>query len=299
MVTATVLLIGALFGTSACGAATTAATTEQSSTIATHSSDSAGRPTDPDGPGATSPPGSSTADLPDVHLPGVNDPSCTSAEPPVVLLHGTFSTVAGNFAALAAALQAQGRCVYGINYGLSGVRPVRESATTVAGFVDDVLAVTGAEQVDVVAFSQGGLVLRTALRLDGLAPDVGTAVLIAPTFHGSTSVLLNDLPVAACPACADQAAGSALLQRLDAGGDLDGDVDYATISSRDDTVVTPVDTQPPVGPEERVASLIIQDRCPGAAVDHLAMPGDPGVIVWVREALATGGHPTPSAYPCG
>ena len=118
-------------------------------------------------------PAAGSAALPDVHLPGVNDPNCTSADRPVVLLPGTFSTVAGNFGALAAALQADGRCVYGLNYGLAGVAPVRDSAVATAGFVDDVRRATGADQVDVVAFSQGGLVLRTALRLDGAGSGGG------------------------------------------------------------------------------------------------------------------------------
>ena len=236
--------------------------------------------------------------LPDVHVPGVNDPSCRSAERPVVLLPGTFSTVQSNFTALAAALQADGRCVYGLNYGLAGVAPVRDSASAAAGFVQDVRAATGADQVDVVGFSQGGLVLRTALRLDGLAPAVATAVLIAPSFHGSTADLLTGVPAAACPACADQTAGSALLTELDAGGDLDGQVRYATISSRDDTVVTPVDGQSPVGPADRVRSLVIQDRCPQARVSHLDLPADPGVVGWVGAALDSDGRPEPTAYRC-
>jgi triacylglycerol lipase len=216
----------------------------------------------------------------------------------VVLVPGTFSTVAVNFAPLAAALRADGRCVYGTNYGTAGVGAVRDSALSVAGFVDDVLAATGADQVDVVAFSQGGLVLRTALRLDGLAPAVGAAVLIAPTFHGTTSPLLDGVPGLACPACADQTAGSALLTELDAGGDLDGDVRYATISSRDDTVVTPTEAQTPDGPADRVTALIVQDRCPQVRLDHLALPGDARVIDWVRQALVTQGRPDPSAFPC-
>ncbi len=105
-----------------------------------------------------------------VGVAGVNDPTCTSEHRPVVLLHGTFSTVRSNYAAMIPRLQATGRCVYGINYGLGGLQSVRSSAQAVATFIDQVLAVTGAEQVDVIAFSQGGLVLRTALRLDGAAP---------------------------------------------------------------------------------------------------------------------------------
>ena len=233
-----------------------------------------------------------------VGLPGVNDPSCTSEYRPVVLLHGTLATAQGDFGALAPALQASGRCVFTVDYGMGGIRSVRSSAKTVSAFVDHVLATTGADQVDVIGYSQGGLVLRTALRLEGLAPKVGVAVLVAPTFHGSTSPLLTALPPALCPACADQATGSPLLQELDAGGDLDGDVRYAVISSARDTVVTPVSAQSPVGPPDRVTSLLVQDRCPDSRLDHLALRGDPGVINWVVQALETDGRPDPSAFSC-
>ena len=299
------LLVGALLAAAGCGGPTGSAADAPPSTspalspsISPAMSPAPGPATSSSAPASA--PASSLAPvaLPDVHLPGVNDPSCPSDQPPVVLLPGTFSTVAGNFAPLAAALQADGRCVYGTNYGLAGVAPVRDSATSVAAFVDDVLAVTGAERVDVVAFSQGGLVLRTALRLDGLADRVGTAVLIAPTFHGTTSQLLDGVPGLACPACADQIAGSALLTELDAGGDLDGDVRYATISSRDDTVVTPTEAQSPSGPADRVTALIVQDQCPAVRLDHLQLPGDAAVIGWVRQALATQGRPDPTAFAC-
>ncbi len=114
-----------------------------------------------------------------VQLAGVNLPSCTSADPPVVLLHGSFSTMAANFTTLVPALRGSGRCVYGLNYGRQGIDAVTGSARAAARLVRTVLRVTGAERVDVVGYSQGGLVLRTALRLDGLAPDVRVAVLIA------------------------------------------------------------------------------------------------------------------------
>lgn len=217
----------------------------------------------------------------------------------MVLLHGTLATAQGDFGLLAPALQATGRCVFALDYGMGGIRSVRSSAKTVAAFVDRVLDTTGAEQVDVIGYSQGGLVLRTALRLEGLAPRVAVAVLIAPTFHGSTSPLLTAVPPAFCPACADQAAGSALLAELDAGGDLDADVRYAVISSRLDTVVTPVAAQAPIGPPDRVTALVVQDRCPDSRLDHLGLRGDPGVMSWVVDALDTDGFPDPSAFTCG
>ena len=216
----------------------------------------------------------------------------------MVLLHGTFSTVASNFSSMAPALQSSGRCVYAIGYGSNGTASVRRSATQVAAFIRTVLNVTGADQVDVVGYSQGGLVLRTALRDDDLAAAVRTAVLIAPSFHGTDSPLLDSLPAGLCPACEDQRAGSALLTELAAGGDLDGDVRYAVVSTSTDTVVTPVASQVPVGPADRVRALVVQDRCPADTVDHVHLPADPAVNAWTVAALDARGLPDPEALPC-
>lgn len=217
----------------------------------------------------------------------------------MLLLHGSFSSVAANFPAVARALVASDRCVYGIDYGDQGTGPVADSAAAVAAFVRQVLVLTGARQLDVVAYSQGGLVLRTALRLDDIADDVRVAVLIAPSFHGTTSTLATLVPAELCPACADQAAGSALLRQLDAGGDLDGTVRYAVLSTRNDTVVTPVASQVPDGPADRVRSLVVEDACPEAHTNHIDLPAFPGLPSWVVAALDTDGRPAPSALTCG
>lgn len=216
-----------------------------------------------------------------------------------MLLHGSFSTIATNFSTLVPALRTAGWCVYGLNYGHDGVDAVTDSAVAAAKLVDAVRRMTGAERVDVVGYSQGGLVLRAALRLDHLASAVGVAVLIAPSFHGTTSPLAAAAPAALCPACADQAAGSALLRRLDAGGDLDGAVRYAVVSTTDDTVVTPISSQVPQGPPSRVRSVTVQRVCPGKHVDHIALPRDPGVVNWVLAALTDAGRPPASALTCG
>ena len=89
------------------------------------------------------------------------------------------------------------------------------------------------------------------------------------------------------------------MKELDAGGDLDGDVRYAVISSKLDTIVTPVSAQAPVGPADRVTSLVVQDRCPDSRLDHLGLRSDPGVVSWVVRALDSGGSPDPSAFTCG
>ena len=216
----------------------------------------------------------------------------------MVLLHGSFSTTASNFSVLAPALVAAGRCVYALDYGSGGVLAVTDSATRFADLVGTVRRLTGAGQVDVIGYSQGGLVLRTALRLNDLAAHVHTAVLLAPSWHGTTAPIAASVPASLCPACADQVAGSALLRRLAVGGELDGRVQYAALSTTADTVVLPVSSQVPVGPADRVVSLLVQDRCPGSTLDHAHLPAAPGVIDWTLSALQTAGRPTPAALTC-
>lgn len=218
------------------------------------------------------------------------------------MLHGTVSSPAGNFTNLAATIRASDRCVYAVLYGgavgLGGVGPVRASARQVAGFARQVLQVTGADQLDVVGYSQGGLVLRTMLDGDLDPSLVATAVLIAPSYHGTRSRLTTAIPAGLCPACADQKAGSALLVALDRDGDLAGEVRYAVISSARDTVVTPVASQVPDGPPDRVRSIIVEDSCPGVVTDHVDLPAEPQVGRWVVAALETDGRPAAADLGC-
>ena len=196
-----------------------------------------------------------------------------------------MSSIAVDFPVLVPALLTAGLCVYGADYGLYGTRSVRSSATSFAAVVAQVRAFTGAATVDVVGFSQGGLVLRTALRYDGLAAVVQTAALISPSFHGTTSALVSSFPGGVCGACTDQAAGSALLTGLAAGGDLDGAVRYAVAVTSTDVIVTPWQRQIPDGPADRVRSVVLDQRCPKTQIRHQDMARDRRVVGWVVAAL--------------
>ena len=177
----------------------------------------------------------------------------------MVLLHGSFSTVGSNFSALVPALLAGGRCVYGVNYGNGGIAAVTSSAGQAAQLVTAVLLDTGATAVDVIAYSQGGLVLRTAPPVSRAAP---------------------------------------LLQQLRRGGDLDGAVRYAEISTSSDIVVTPVSSQVPAGPSDRVRSVVVEHLCPTLVTDHVQLPAVRGVIAWAVAALDTDGRPPDTALTC-
>ena len=102
---------------------------------------------------------------PAVSPPGSNVRGCTPkpGQVPVVLLHGTAQNQMSAWQYLAPTLANEGRCVYSLTYGVTGWSGTfgalgrREtSAHEVGRLVDRVLAETGASQVDLVGYSQGG-----------------------------------------------------------------------------------------------------------------------------------------------
>ena len=249
--------------------------------------------------------------------PGANDWSCrpTSAHPrPVVLVHGTFGDMSDSWQALSPLLVDNGYCVFAFNYGsangsgdlgIYGVGDVANSAVQLSGFVDRVLAATGAGQVDIVGHSQGGMMPRYYLKFLGGAAKVGALVGLAPSNHGTTlnglSTLAAFFPGAdaflgtVCSACAEQEAGSSFLPSLNAGGDTVPSVQYTVIESRYDEVVTPYTSAFLSGPN--VTNVLLQDQCPVDYGEHLSMPYDHIADADVLNALDPAHQRTPACSP--
>ena len=230
---------------------------------------------------------------PSASPPGANDWSCkpSAAHPrPVVLVHGTFADMSDSWQALSPLLHNHGYCVFALNYGAHGgsealgvyaVGEIAESAAQLSGFVDRVLAATGAAKVDLVGHSQGGMMPRYYLKDLGGAAKVRTLVGLAPSNHGTTLnglfTLGSHFPGANslfgnCPACDEQEAGSAFLTELNAGGETVPGVDYTVIESRYDEVVTPYTSAFLSGPN--VTNITLQNQCPLDLGEHLSMPYD-------------------------
>ena len=129
--------------------------------------------------------------------PGANDWSCKpSAEHPypVILVPGTFESMAKNWSTMSPYLKSQGYCVFALNYGATNgvyaTAPVAESAKQLAPFVDSVRAATGAKQVDLVGHSQGGMMPRYYMGFLGGAKNVHHLVGIAPSNHGTKGLIV-------------------------------------------------------------------------------------------------------------
>jgi triacylglycerol esterase/lipase EstA (alpha/beta hydrolase family) len=220
---------------------------------------------------------------------GWNDFSChpSAQHPrPVVLVHGTFANGTGNWLSLAPYLVDRGYCVFSLDYGMlpgetliGGLGPIADSAQQLSDFTDRVLAATHAAKVDMVGHSQGGMMPRYYLKFLGGAAKVNTMVGLAPDNHGTTLDGLtklipyfpgaSDLLQASLPGLADQMAGSAFQNKLNAGGDTVPGVHYTVISTVYDEVVTPYTTQALSGPD--VHNVVLQNLCPADLSEHVAI----------------------------
>jgi triacylglycerol esterase/lipase EstA (alpha/beta hydrolase family) len=230
--------------------------------------------------------------------PGANQ-RCTpsAAHPyPVVLVEGTFSSMYNSFGAISPDLVNNGYCVYAFNYGqtlpLTGIYAtgnIATSASELATEVNNVLAETHASKVDLVGWSQGGMMPRYYINDLGGASKVNMLVGFAPSNYGTTLdglvYLISDLGAlglatallsVTCAACAQQIQGSSFLDNLNTTPTIAG-VQYVVIETQDDEVVTPyTNAFLPAGPN--VQNITLQTQCPHDASDHLSIAYDSNAL---------------------
>jgi triacylglycerol esterase/lipase EstA (alpha/beta hydrolase family) len=209
----------------------------------------------------------------------------------VVLVHGTFGDMSDSWRALSPLLVNHDYCVFALNYGayagagglgIYATGSIESSARQMSTFVNRVLSVTRALQVDVVGHSQGGMMPRYYIKFLGGAEKVHTLVGLAPSNHGTTLngflLLAKAFPGAGrlvgslCAACNEQQRDSGFLRQLNAIGDTDIRVQYTVIQSRNDEIVTPYSSAFLSGPN--VSNITLQQQCRLDQGEHLSMPYD-------------------------
>ncbi len=164
------------------------------------------------------------------------------------------------------------------------------------------MAVLAGRRVDVLGYSQGGMLPRWALRFwpDTRAlveDDVG----IDPSNHGTldTDVVCHlECP----PAYWQQASTSNFTAALNSRAETFAGIDYTVIYSRTDEVVTPnlnssgsSSLHTGAG---RIANIAVQQVCPADVSDHLAMGTyDPVAYALAVDAFTHAGPADPSRIP--
>ncbi|CAO3573618.1 unnamed protein product [Mortierella alpina] len=178
-----------------------------------------------------------------------------------------------------------GYCVYQLEYGiglgglLMGLGDMRQSAHEVQSFVAKVLSTTGADQVDIVGYSEGSLVMMYYLKqLDG-ERWVHNAVGVAPVLHGTTLHGFTDLLRVLglfCEACVQLIPGSTFLKDLYNDG-LSKSVPeddpmlakpsrprYKMLMTNRDDLITPYTSGFLLDSNEHATNVVLEDICPTA-----------------------------------
>ena len=192
---------------------------------------------------------------------------------PVVFVHG-YAQNRVDFVRIARALQRRGFAhLFGFNY--PWLASLAGNARRLARFVDEVRAETGAEQVDLVCHSMGGLVAMQYLHRDGGSTRVARCVTIATPFKGVRwrGPLLGRAAI-------DLRQGFAFPDRPPAGSGTR----MLSIYSRHDNVVHPVET----------SSLALAGGrdLEAGTMGHLAILFEPSVADAVAEFLVEEAPPT-------
>lgn len=225
--------------------------------------------------------------------------------------------MAKNWAVLSPLLADAGYCVFSLNYGTTNgvyaTGPVANSAAELGDFVDAVLAATNTKKVDLVGYSQGGMMPRYYTGFLGGAKKVNHLIGIAPSNHGTETTMAprSSGPLATgesalagvslassflCQACIDQGAGSVFIRKLNSIGDLVAGPSYTVISTKYDEIVTPYQSQYLAGPARRVTNVTIQEKCPVDVFEHDQLPNDPAVQQLVLHSLGQVGGPADQFY---
>ena len=226
---------------------------------------------------------------------------------PVILIHGTISSK-NVWQNLVLRLRADDFVVFCPDYGVHGTQDIPSSAADVGAYIEQVLAATGATQVDIVGHSQGGLLARYWINEMGGEDHVHHLLTLGTPHHGTTLLgMLGGLVTREStqrmatstvrrifgPAGMQQVVGSPLLETLAASEDTRPHILYSCFATLNDSTVVPHDQAFLKGEGDRsdgsprVQNTYLQDRGISRC-RHEELPSHPQVQALVHEFLLDG-----------
>jgi triacylglycerol lipase len=208
---------------------------------------------------------------------------------PVILVPG-YGGSTRSLDGLATTLRRQGKTVQVLSLPGGGTGDLSAQARAL-GTVAAKLHAAGAQSVDVVGYSAGGVVARLWVRDDGGAALARRIVTLGSPHHGTDLAgLAGSLLPSACPtACQQLEPGSDLLTALNRGDETPAGPAFVSIWTTHDNVVLPPTSARLAG----ALDLTVQSVCASDTVDHTGLPDDRTVQAMVSAALAA----TPATAP--
>lgn len=235
---------------------------------------------------------------------------CTGAieagsRPPILLIHGTTSSVEANWSwNWVRALDARRWPHCELSLPDSGNADIQTAGEYVAAAIPAMSRRAGGQRIDVVGHSQGGMVVRWALKYwPDTRSKVDDVVGLASSNYGTQ--VFNTLCLTSFCSAANwqQRRGSAFLTALNRGADAWPGISYTQVATRYDEVVVPFDsTFLRDEPSSSVVNTTVQDVCPTEVVEHFGMAYSIGAWLIALDALTHRGPARVSRVPrsaCG
>jgi triacylglycerol lipase len=221
-------------------------------------------------------------------------PVAQDAQPPVLLVPG-YGGATSDLEPLADALRARGRDATIVHLAGDGTGDLNVQAGVLQAAVRASLR-GGADSVDIVGYSAGGVTARLWLRAyDGGSVARRIVTLGSPQHGTDLASLASDIAPDSCPAaCRQLVTDSDLVRSLNSGDETPAGPRWVSIWTTDDRVSTPPETASLAG----ALDFSVQSVCPAREVTHGQLPTDPAVMAMVLAELGRTAPAIPPTSVC-
>ena len=204
----------------------------------------------------------------------------TARSLPVIVLGGfefSCNQLAGDWDPWINAIRADRAGVSVEHFRFDPCAPVEAAASRLGQRVQELLAITGAPAVQVIAHSQGSLVARWCIRFGTCGGRVDTLVGLAAANHGTIWANVCPLAFWAVAGCSAMTPDGPFQRAINADDETWGTTRYVTASSWCDLTVVPSTSAVLEGAQNHTLT-----RCVG----HTEWKTDPAAIAWGVQTLA-------------
>jgi triacylglycerol esterase/lipase EstA (alpha/beta hydrolase family) len=225
---------------------------------------------------------------------GGGSPVAQDRPGPVLLVSG-YGGSTRSLEPIRSTLQSAGRDVVVVTPVGDGTGDIAAQARDLGDQADVALERFGADSVDVVGYSAGGVVAREWVRSFGGAKVARRVLSVGSPQHGTDVAELGAGLGTSCPtACQQLVPDSDLLRALNARDETPPGPVFVSVWSSADEVVVPTGSARLAG----AVNFTVQSVCPQDRSSHGGLPADPVVQAALASVLGPAAPKPPTDVPC-